>query len=283
MKVINRINNNVVLVNDNNQKMIVTGKGVGFQVYPNDIVNEQFVEQRFILESDTSNDYYIQLLRDIPMEYLNVSKIIVDYAEGELKKELPLTFSFTLADHLNFAIERQKQGITINHLLSDEIKLFYPKEYEIGVKAVSIMREQIKFDFAEYEALSIAMHLVNASGGLSDKYDVVDLTETMKTIVSKIEEYLNVKLDQSSVVFSRFITHLRFYLIRQLNFEIDDLINEELLEIVREKYEKAYNCAEIITAYVDDKYNYKTHDSEKLYLSLHINRLLNNQTRRTNE
>ena len=145
------------------------------------------------------------------------------------------------------------------------------------------MREQIKFDFAEYEALSIAMHLVNASGGLSDKYDVVDLTETMKTIVSKIEEYLNVKLDQSSVVFSRFITHLRFYLIRQLNFEIDDLINEELLEIVREKYEKAYNCAEIITAYVDDKYNYKTHDSEKLYLSLHINRLLNNQTRRTNE
>lgn len=283
MRVINRINNNVVLVEEENQKMIVTGKGVGFQVYPDNIVNKDFVEQRFILEKDTNNDYYIQLLKDIPMEYLNISKMIVENAEIELKKSFPPNFSFTLADHLNFVIERQKKNIVVNHLLSDEIKLFYPKEYEIGKKAVLMIKEEIKFDISPSEALSIALHLVNAAGGLSDKYDVIGLTETMKEIVSKIENYLNLKLDQSCVWFSRFITHLRFYLIRQLNFEIDDLMNCELLEIVKEKYIKAYKCAEIITSYVDKKYNYQTHDSEKLYLTLHINRLLNNQVRSKNE
>ena len=33
MEVINRINNNVVLVHDGKNRMIVTGKGIGFKVF----------------------------------------------------------------------------------------------------------------------------------------------------------------------------------------------------------------------------------------------------------
>lgn len=74
MKVIKRINNNVVLVDEIGRQTIVTGKGVGFKVYPGDEVNESFIEQRFILEEKKSSDYYVQLLKDIPMEYLNEAK-----------------------------------------------------------------------------------------------------------------------------------------------------------------------------------------------------------------
>lgn len=283
MKVINRINNNVVLVTQGEQKMIVTGKGVGFQVYPGDIVNEDFVEQRFVLEQDSSNDYYTQLLRDIPMEYLNAAKAIVELAEQELTKTLPLNFAFTLADHIYFSVQRQKQGIPVNHLLSDEIKVFYPKEYQIGHRALALIRAQYQFDVDASEDLSIALHLVNAAGGLSDRYDVMDMTETMKAVVDQIEQVLSINLDVNSAAFSRFIVHLRFYLIRQLNLEIDDSMSKELIDIVRGEYPRAFECAELITDYVDSKYHYYTHDSEKLYLTLHINRLLNNKGRRNYE
>ncbi|MCR0457942.1 CAT RNA binding domain-containing protein [[Clostridium] innocuum] len=72
MKVINRINNNVVLIKDGTQKMIVTGKGLGFEVYPGNDVIEQLIEQRFILQEHTDDVYYIKLLKSLPMETLNV-------------------------------------------------------------------------------------------------------------------------------------------------------------------------------------------------------------------
>ena len=77
MKVINRINNNVGLIKDGTQKMIVTGKGLGFQVYPGNDVNEQLIEQRFILQEHTDDVYYIKLLKSLPMETLNVCEEII--------------------------------------------------------------------------------------------------------------------------------------------------------------------------------------------------------------
>lgn len=274
MIVIKRINNNVVLVNDKGQKAIVTGKGVGFKVYPDDVVNEDFIEQRFVLEENRNIDYYVQLLKEIPMEYLNVSQKIVKMAERELKSSLPSNLVFTLADHICFAIKRLKEGMACDHLLSWEIKQFYPKEYSIGWKGLEMLRKETKLEIPDGEAISITMHIVNAMGGLSARYDIIDLTEAMMEIVRKMEDYLQMKIDQESAIFTRFITHLKYYLIRQLNFEIDNSMNEELLQLVKGEYPRAYECSLVITKYVDERYGYHTTDSERLYLTLHINRLI---------
>jgi len=274
MIVIKRINNNVVLVNDKGQKAIVTGKGVGFKVYPDDVVNENFIEQRFVLEENRNIDYYVQLLKEIPMEYLNVSQKIVRMAEKELDSSLPANLVFTLADHICFAIKRLKEGLVCDHLLSWEIRQFYPKEYGIGLKALQLLKDETKEQIPDGEAISITMHIVNAVGGLSAQYDIIDLTTAMVEIIEKIEDYLQIKIDQESAVFTRFITHLKYYLIRQLNFEIDNSMNEELLELVKGEYPRAYECSQVITKYVDARYGYHTTDSERLYLTLHINRLI---------
>lgn len=274
MKVINRINNNVVLVSDGKNRMIVTGKGLGFKVYPGDVINERFIEQRFILQEESDDNYYINLLKEVDMELLNISKKIVELAEKEFKHTFSMNLIFSLADHFSFAVERYKQDMAIDHPLAWEIKQFYPKEMEVGLKAIALLRKESGFDIPDGEAVFIAMHLVNSSGGLSNQYNVEELTEVMMKIVSMMEEKLEIEIDQTTTAFSRFITHLRYYLIRQLNFELDDSINEELLEIVKEKYSKAYECALTITEYLDSQYGNQSADSEKLYLTLHINRLL---------
>ena len=165
----------------------------------------------------------------------------------------------------------------IDHPLANEIKQFYPKEMEVGYYALRLIKERLHVDLPQGEAVFLTMHVVNALGGLSEAYDVSQQTDVMAEIVSYIETYFDCTIDQNSISFSRFITHLRYYLIRQLNFEIEESINDELLEIVQEKYPKAYACAQSIADKMDVLYQNTSADSEKLYLTLHINRLLKMQ------
>lgn len=277
MKVINRINNNVVLVKDGTQKMIVTGKGLGFQVYPGNDVKEQLIEQRFILQEHTDDVYYIKLLKSLSMETLNVCEEIIVKANEMLGKPVSGNLMFALADHLKFTMERMQKQMLIDHPLANEIKQFYPKEMEVGYYALRLIKERLHIDLPQGEAVFLTMHVVNALGGLSEAYDVSQLTDVMAEIVSFIESYFACTIDQNSTSFSRFITYLRYYLIRQLNFEIEESINDELLEIVQEKYPKAYACAQSIADKMDALYQNTSADSEKLYLTLHINRLIKMQ------
>lgn len=274
MKVINRINNNVVLVKDGTQKMIVTGKGLGFQVYPGNDVKEQLIEQRFILQETNDDTYYINLLKELPVETLAICEEIIVKASEILGKPISGNLMFALADHLKFTMERMQKQMLIDHPLANEIKQFYPKEMEVGRYALKLMQERMHIQLPDGEAVFLTMHIVNALGGLSEAYDVAQLTDVMSEIVTYIETYFQCTIDQSSTSFSRFITHLRYYLIRQLNFEIEESINDELLEIVQEKYPKAYACAQSIADQMDVRYHNASADSEKLYLTLHINRLL---------
>ena len=274
MRVINRINNNVVLVKDGSQKMIVTGKGLGFQVYPGNQVKEQLIEQRFILQENSDTEYYIHMLKTLPLELIRVCETIVHESSTMLGKPLSDHLIFALADHLNFTLDRMKKNMLIDHPLANDIKQFYPKEMEAGNYALDLIQKKLHIELPQGEAVFITMHIVNAVGGLSDTYDVGELTTMMADIVAFIETYFHCEINQDTTSFSRFITHLRYYLIRQLNFEIDDSINDELLEIVKEKYPDAYHCADMIARKLDEVYHSESADSEKLYLTLHINRLL---------
>ena len=88
MRVINRINNNVVLVKDGTQKKIVTGKGLGFKVYPGDSINERLIEQRFILQENSDEDYYVKMLKNIPLEQIKVCEKIVEKRQGTVRKTI---------------------------------------------------------------------------------------------------------------------------------------------------------------------------------------------------
>lgn len=49
----------------------------------------------------------------------------------------------TLADHINFAIERQKDGVAIKNALLWEIKKFYNHEFLVGKEALSIIKTSL--------------------------------------------------------------------------------------------------------------------------------------------
>ena len=57
---------------------------------------------------------------------------------------------------------------------------------------------------------------------------------------------------------------------RQLTDETDD----ELLLIIQKKYQNAYQCVERIADFIKKKYDYEMSNDEKLYLTIHIARLV---------
>ena len=59
-------------------------------------------------------------------------------------------------------IERIKKNEIFDFSLSYDIQHLYPKEYDVGLKALQYVKEDLKIIFPKAEATAIAMHFINA-------------------------------------------------------------------------------------------------------------------------
>jgi beta-glucoside operon transcriptional antiterminator len=77
--------------------------------------------------------------------------------------------------------------------------------------------------------------------------------------------------------YSRFVTHLRFFVLRQLdqNPHVSPEVDATLLDVVKTKYEKAYKAVEKVANLLHKQHGWSLTSDEKLYLTLHIWRVTN--------
>lgn len=76
------------------------------------------------------------------------------------------------------------------------------------------------------------------------------------------------------IAFSRFVTHFRFYLARLFRENSDQSTDEGIVKVVQESYPEEFECANKITEYLDNTYMKGSNDNERVYLALHIRRIL---------
>ncbi|MBU3138284.1 PRD domain-containing protein, partial [Clostridium gasigenes] len=181
-----------------------------------------------------------------------------------------------ITDHINNAIKLYKEGLNITNAIVWEIKKFYPKEFEIGLKALNFIEEELDIKLPEGEAGNIALHLINSQVNSSYKEveDVAKQTKMINDILNIIRYTYNIKIDDKSLSYDRFITHLRFFfkrLSKKINGEEENLDHKDdfLLKQVKEKYKDAYKCMLKIEDYLGKELD----DEEKLYLTVHIQRI----------
>ncbi len=79
----------------------------------------------------------------------------------------------------------------------------------------------------------------------------------------------NIVLDEKSINYERFVTHLRFFFQRLGQKEREDSEDDFLLRQVKAKYKKAYNCMLRIQKYLEISLS----SEEQLYLTVHIQRV----------
>ena len=102
MKIKRNINNNVSLCLDSKgNEVVVFGKGIGFIKQGEDVPLDK-IERTFY----NLSDHYISMLNDISTTALAISDIVLNYAVDMGICEFNSSLLFSLADHIDYAIER---------------------------------------------------------------------------------------------------------------------------------------------------------------------------------
>ncbi|WP_342462102.1 PRD domain-containing protein [Bacillus sp. FSL K6-0046] len=268
------INNNVVSAYDDEQhELVIMGRGIAFQKKSGDPIDEERIEKVFSIQNKDISEKFKTLLYDIPIEYMQVCEAIIDHARTTLNKNLNDSIYVTLTDHITFAIERHQKGMDIKNALLWEIKRLYKEEFMCGVEAIRIIQDKLNIHLPEDEAGFIAMHIVNAE--LNEEMpNVIQITKLIQDILNIVKYHFQIDLDEESLNYFRFVTHLKFFGQRLFNETQMENQNEFLYEVVKEKNTAAFQCTEKINDYVQKEYNRSLIEDEMLYLTLHIDRVI---------
>ncbi len=277
MKIVRVLNTNAVVSTDRQGKeIIITGAGIGFKKKKGEELDKSLVEKIYCLQSEEDNQRLQQVVREISEKYLETAgKVVVSARNAGLK--VRDTLYVTLTDHINSAVERYQNGISLKNMMRHEIRKFYPQEYRIGCQAIEWIEKKTGIDLGEDEAAFIAMHIVSSEFETSEVSDVQKITELINAIIKIVKMHFKIDFDEDSVSYQRFLTHLKFFSARIMDGEVYQDSMEEIYRAMVSQNSRAYTGVEKVAQFIEKQYGYRLSIDEELYLLIHIKRILDEQ------
>jgi len=267
------INHNIVVSQDESgNEIILMGRGIAYQKKKGDGIAEGQVEKRFHLEKEIISDDFIALLREIPEDVINVTHEVIGYIKAHINRQINNRIYLTLLDHINYALKRYLQGIQFDNMLLLEIKHLYKEEIKVATEVLKMINQRLVINLPQDEVAFIALHIVNAQLEL-DISEVNKVTSLIHEILNIVRYHFKITLDESSLDYDRFVTHLKFFSRRLFRDQVKTEDDVALYEILKQRYPNEYSCVEVIEAHIEKAYNQALSLSEKLYLTLHMTRI----------
>ena len=211
-------NNNVVLVKgDNNEEIIVMGRGLGFQKKPGDEIDASLIEKTFVMQDSKATNELTRVYVDLSPSETEVVLDIIKHGQKVLNTTFDTAFYIALADHIHYTLQRNRENLTIQNPLSWEIRKFFPKEYQLGRDALKIIFEKLGVILPDDVISSIAIHFINAqkdSGMIEQNYQI---SKIVTDILGIVRLFYGKVVDEDSVSYNRFITHIQYFAQRVVN------------------------------------------------------------------
>ena len=273
MKIEKIINNNIVSTKDSDgNELIVMGCGLGFGKKLGQMIDQSKIEKIYKLDNKDSLEQFKELLKKLPMEYVQVSNEIIAYAKVTLEEELNESIYLTLTDHISFAIDRFKEGMVFNNALFEEIKMFYPNEYMVGCHALYLIEKKTGIKLIEDEAASIAIHIVNAEFN-----SAISTTFTLTQMIREMMEIINDELSESTMESNhkdQLAINFKYLVHRMLTESPKQSKGDEILfQFVREHCKNEYDLIRKVNKFIEEKYNCSMTEEESIYLTLNVKRI----------
>lgn len=276
MIVVKNINNNVALCLDSKgQEVVVFGKGVGFLKPPSEVPLSKIQRTFYDL-----NRKFLPLLDDIPLDVIDFTAQQVAQIRGQLPYETNANLIMTLADHLAFAMTRAKKGIYTPMPSIYEMEQNYPVEVGIGRQIIKAMEQTFHVKLPKGEVQGVAMHFINASLGSpsSGQLTAEEEYETILERMTQIVEYaLQVTIRRDTFNYARFATHVQYLLKRVQEESSIDSDNLQVYASIRDEYKDVSACVDQIHEYLQRNWSIDLSEEEKLYLVMHINRVISQE------
>ena len=275
-RILNPMNHNVSLVrNDKGEEVIVIGKGIAFGKKKGDLIAEQQVEKIFRMKTEESRENFQTLLRDIPLDILTIGYSTIDEVVEKYHFPIQEYLYVTLTDHIYSVYKKLLSGSYQKSHLPD-ISNEYVTEFSMARDTVNILNRKLSIVFPEDEVSRIALHYINAKG----EYELSEeLTENVaKRVLSIVENELSKfhieRNAENSNLYDRLMIHLSYLVNRLQNDKQDMTPLIPLEEHVKTDYPKAYQIGQRIHQVIERELNIDLSRSERVYLVLHIQRLL---------
>jgi beta-glucoside operon transcriptional antiterminator len=274
MRIKKVFNNNVSLVVDGDEEKILMGKGIGFQKKVGDAIDESLIEKTFVLSSNTHPlEQLSTFFNEVPLEIVALTSDLIHKGRQLLGTHIGDNLLIPLSDHIWFALERVSEGIEVDYPLKWEMKHMYPDEYAYAKQALNEIEKKTKQALPPSEVVPIAMHFVNARYGANSYHQTYEMTAIVAKIKDVIHYHYFMDINEDSLHYARFITHLRYFILRQMAGETHASGDHLFDHMVKEKYPKAYSCAIKVKKLLESTMGWTVDDDEVTYLTIHIQRL----------
>lgn len=275
MKFVKILNNNIaIVVNERDEDVIVMGCGVAYGKKYGDQVEEGKIERIFTQGVPEWSSKFETLLKEIPVEYLDCAERIITHGKMMLGRELEDELYLALTDHIFFTVKRHREGMLIHNRLLFETRMIYKEEFEVGKEAVEMINCRFAVSLPEDEAAFLALHFVNATMG-TEMNKALEITKIVQEIRTIIRNYFRIEFQEDSLCYYRMMTHLKFFAQRLVLKEglEERYVDCQLFQMVKERYSNSFQCVEKIAEYLAKNYHYMVADNERLYLTIHIERI----------
>ncbi|MGG5350007.1 beta-glucoside operon transcriptional antiterminator [Enterococcus sp. AZ142] len=272
------LNPNTILAADKDQKEYVFfGKGIGYSRKIGQTVDDEDINRVFIPVDNRQIQEYLRLFDSIPAIYFDITQKIIKHAEELLNANLNTSLFFTLSDHLNFSIERHRNGLNILNRVFWEIKNYYPIEFSVGEYALRLLKKELGQVLPQEEAANIAFHIINAQNVASATSKGMEYAKLVGGISDIVKYELKMDFDREDVHYQRFITHLKFFAERYYEGKMITENDSGLFEQIAQLYPNALTISFTVKDYIEILNESKVTKEEVAYLTVHINRLMSNK------
>ena len=106
---------------------------------------------------------------------------------------------------------------------------------------------------------------------------MIKITTFMQEVIEIVRDYYQMELDEDSLDFGRFITHLKYFSQRLFSNKPTKDTDFQLQRMIRDNYSKDYGCAEKIKEYIQERYNLHLTGEEMMFLTIHLKRISTNE------
>ncbi len=267
------LNNNVVIsIDESGRERVLMGRGLGFQLRPDDVIDPAKVEKTFILDAGAEGDRERQLLTDVPYAIIEAVNHAVDEAERSLERSLGRGFALGVIDHINYLLERLDEGVQIPSTRMPELRILHPQEYAAAELIATSIGSSLGRELPAEESVFLTMHVLNATRDEPNGTAAL-LFRRVQHVATTVETALGVALDTDSADYARFVLHVQFLLQRLVSRSMLRSSDTSFFEFARERYPRAYLIAEEVKGYVLAATGSELTDEELLYLIVHVQRL----------
>ena len=270
MRVRKAINNNVVSCEDENgRELVVMGRGLGFRVKTGDTIDPSGVEKIFRMDTPEQTHRLEELFTQLPAELLELCNRIIETAKDALGRRLNESIYLTLTDHIQFALNRVKQGMDFPNPLVSEVRMFYPTEYGLGRYALEEIRKGMGVALPEDEAASIALHLVNAEYDTSMNATMRS-AQVLQPMIRILENWPGLTRKADPLDSDELIIQIKLMAMQAFSQVRQDWAGQELVELVKDKFPEAFSCAGAMVRCLEEYCGHAIPAADQAFLAICI-------------